>query len=138
MKKLFKKENERRRCRRGSDLIMDKYIHTEKDLNMKEISSINRLIQYCEDPIQISSVFSVLDITQIMGRIYFYKNHQGARKALIHACSLTISKERPGREKAKTLGKFLLETFNDAETRQTNEYINLYGILMMEGVMIML
>lgn len=123
---------------RGSDLIMDKHIHTEKDLNMKEIASINRLIQYCEDPIQISSVFSVLDITQIMGRIYFYKNHQGARKALIHACSLTIAKDRPGKEKAKTLGKFLLETFNDSETRQTNEYINLYGILMMEGVMVML
>lgn len=123
---------------RGSDLIMDKYIHTEKDLNMKEIASINRLIQYCEDPIQISSVFSVLDITQIIGRIYFYKNHQGARKALIHACSLTIAKDRPGKEKAKTLGKFLLETFNDAETRQTNEYFNLYGILMMEGVMVML
>lgn len=123
---------------RGSDLIMDKHIHTEKDLNMKEIASINRLIQYCEDPIQISSVFSVLDITQIMGRIYFYKNHQGARKALIHACSLTIARDRPGKEKAKTLGKFLLETFNDVETRQTNEYINLYGILMMEGVMVML
>ena len=123
---------------RDSDLIMDKHIHTEKDLNMKEIASINRLIQYCEDPIQISSVFSVLDISQIMGRIYFYKNHQGARKALIHACSLTIAKDRPGKEKAKTLGKFLLETFNDAEMHQTNEYINLYGILMMEGVMVML
>lgn len=138
MIKKIGKEKEKRRSRRGSDLIMDKYIHTEKDLNSKEIASINRLIQYCEDPQQISSVFSVLDVTQIMGRIYFYKNHQGARKALVHACSLTIAKNRPGKEKAKTLGKFLLETFNDVETRQTNEYINLYGILMMEGVMVML
>ena len=84
---------------------MDKYIHTEKDLSSKEISSINRLIQYCEDPQKISSVFSVLDISQIMGRIYFYKNHQGARKALIHACSLTIAKDRPGKEKSKNIRK---------------------------------
>ena len=50
MRKKNRKEKEEKRSRRGSDLIMDKYIHTEKDLSSKEISSINRLIQYCEDP----------------------------------------------------------------------------------------